>query len=147
MLTSVDRFRHGRQLWELAAQAISAFQISEFQIFCLLNLIVYQVKAAMNERIYVLNGQKKTTNHILHLLLCIPTGGLWLVFWFLVAMQNSRHNRRIDNKISRILKHKEDGKSDVEAYQAIRNEDQYKNKVLLIIIIVIVLIVYLNSRH
>ncbi|MBD8091695.1 hypothetical protein IFT48_17010 [Pseudomonas fluorescens] len=38
MLTSVDRFRHGRQLWELAAKAISAFQISEFQIFCLLNL-------------------------------------------------------------------------------------------------------------
>ncbi|MGY1893689.1 hypothetical protein, partial [Pseudomonas sp. SDT291_1_S447] len=30
--------RHGRQLWELAAKAISAFQISEFQIFWLLNL-------------------------------------------------------------------------------------------------------------
>lgn len=101
----------------------------------------------MNERIYVLNSQKKTTNHILHLLLCIPTAGVWLVFWFLVAMQNSRHNRRIDKKIARILEHKESGKSDVEAYQAIRNEDQYKNKVLLVIIIVIVLIVYLNARH
>lgn len=147
MLMSVDRFRHGRQLWRLAAKPISAFQISEFQIFCVLRPIVKQVKAVMNERIYVLNGQKKTTNHILHLLLCIPTAGVWLVFWFLVAMQNSRHNRRIDNKISRILEHKEDGKSDVEAYQAIRNEDQYKNKVFLIIIIVIVFIVYLNSRH
>lgn len=35
---SVDRFRHGRQLWRLAAQPISAFQISEFQIFCPLDL-------------------------------------------------------------------------------------------------------------
>lgn len=101
----------------------------------------------MNERIYVLNGQKKTTNHILHLLLCIPTAGLWLVFWFLVTMQNSRHNKRIDKKIARILEHKESGKSDVEAYQVIRNEDHYKSKVLLIIIIVIFLIIYLNSRH
>ena len=62
-------------------------------------------------------------------------------------MQNNRHNKSIDKKIIRILEHKETGKSDVEAYQAIRNEDQYRNKVLLIIIIVIVVIVYLNSRH
>jgi len=100
----------------------------------------------MNEKIYVLNGQKKTTNHILHLLLCLPTAGFWLIIWFLVAMQNRMHNRTIDNKICRILEHKEDGKSDVEAYQAIRNEDRHKNKVLLIIIILIVIIVYLNSR-
>jgi len=62
-------------------------------------------------------------------------------------MQNNRHNKSIDKKISRILEHKESGKSDVEAYQAIRNEDQYKNKVLLVIIIVIVFIIYLSSRH
>jgi hypothetical protein len=35
---SVDRFRHGRQLWRLAVQPISAFQISEFQIFYPLDL-------------------------------------------------------------------------------------------------------------
>ena len=101
----------------------------------------------MNERIYVLNSQKKTTRHVLHLLMCVPTDGCWVIIWFLVTMQNNRHNKSIDKKISRILEHKESGKSDVEAYQAIRNEDQYKNKVLLVIIIVIVFIIYLSSRH
>ncbi|WP_448125615.1 hypothetical protein [Pseudomonas veronii] len=144
---SVDRFGHGGQLWKVAAQPISAFQISEFQIFCLLRPIVKQVKAVMNERIYVLNSQKKTTSHVLHLLMCVPTAGCWIIIWFLVTMQNNRHNKSVDKKIIRILEHKETGKSDVEAYQAIRNEDQYKNKVLLIIIIVTLFIVYLNSRH
>jgi hypothetical protein len=35
----------------------------------------------MNEQIFVLASQKKTTNHILHLLLCIPTFGLWFIVW------------------------------------------------------------------
>lgn len=101
----------------------------------------------MNERIYVLNSQKKSTSHILHLLLCIPTGGLWLIIWFLVAMQNSKHNKYIDKKIGRLLEHKESGKSDVEAYQATRSEEHYKNRVMLVIIFVIVLVIYFNSRR
>jgi hypothetical protein len=34
----------------------------------------------MNDQLHYLTSQKKT-NHILHLLLCIPTCGLWLFVW------------------------------------------------------------------
>jgi hypothetical protein len=45
-------------------------------------------------------SQKKQTNHILHLLLSIVTGGLWLIVWLLVALGNRRHNREIDERIN-----------------------------------------------
>ncbi len=47
-------------------------------------------------QVAVLLSQKKQTNHILHLLLSIVTGGLWLIVWFVVADGNRRHNRQID---------------------------------------------------
>jgi hypothetical protein len=50
-------------------------------------------------RAAVLLSQKKQTNHVLHLLLSIVTGGLWLIVWLLVADSNRRHNRRIDERI------------------------------------------------
>lgn len=52
----------------------------------------------MNEKLFVLASQKKTTNHVLHLLLCIPTFGLWLIVWLLVAGSNSKHNARIQKE-------------------------------------------------
>ena len=32
---------------------------------------------------------KHRTNHILHIILCILTGGFWIPIWFLVAVCNS----------------------------------------------------------
>jgi hypothetical protein len=44
-------------------------------------------------------SRKKHTNHILHLLLSIFTGGLWLIVWLIVANGNKRHNQQIDEQI------------------------------------------------
>lgn len=42
-------------------------------------------------------GQK--VNHILHLLLCIPTVGLWIVVWILVWISSSLEISRLERKI------------------------------------------------
>lgn len=57
----------------------------------------------MNEKIFVLINQKRTTNHILHLLLCIPTFGFWLLIWSVVAISNSSHNDKVQREIDRLL--------------------------------------------
>ena len=41
------------------------------------------------------------TNHVLHLLLCIPTVGFWIPVWFLVAMSHRIERWKIDRKLSR----------------------------------------------
>lgn len=81
----------------------------------------------MNEKLFVLAGQKKTTNHVLHLLLCIPTAGLWLIVWLLVASSNSKHNARIQNQMSHVLDYKMQGLSDVETYRRV-GADEAANK-------------------
>jgi hypothetical protein len=48
----------------------------------------------------VLLSQRKKTNHVLHLLLTLVTGGLWLIVWLLVDNSNRRHNRQLDEKIN-----------------------------------------------
>jgi hypothetical protein len=60
----------------------------------------------MNDRLYYLTSQKKNTNHILHLLLCIPTCGIWLLVWGITMRSNDRHNRKIDWQISQIMESK-----------------------------------------
>ncbi len=47
----------------------------------------------------VLLSQKKKTNHLLHLLLSIITGGLWLIVWWAIADSNTNKNRKIDEII------------------------------------------------
>lgn len=77
----------------------------------------------MNEKLFVLASQKKTTNHILHLLLCIPTFGLWIIVWLLVAGSNSKHNARIQKQMSHVLDYKVQGLSDVETYQRVAADE------------------------
>ena len=50
-------------------------------------------------QVALLLSQKKQTNHILHLLLSVVTGGVWLIVWFFVADSNRRHNRQVDAQI------------------------------------------------
>ena len=57
----------------------------------------------MNDQLYYLTSQKKKTNHILHLLLCIPTCGLWLFIWGITMRSNDWHNRKLDRQIRQIL--------------------------------------------
>jgi ABC-type polysaccharide transport system permease subunit len=47
-----------------------------------------------------LNNHK--TNHILHLLLCIPTAGLWSVIWVLVGVSNAIERGKINRKLGRM---------------------------------------------
>jgi hypothetical protein len=60
----------------------------------------------MNDKLYYLTSQKKNTNHILHLLLCIPTCGFWLLVWGITMRSNDRHNRKIDWQISQLMESK-----------------------------------------
>ena len=51
----------------------------------------------------VLLEQKPKTSHILHLLLSVVTGGIWLPIWLVVAMVNQQKCANIDRKIKRGL--------------------------------------------
>ena len=42
------------------------------------------------------------TAHILHLLLCIPTAGLWVFVWMICALSNSIERGKIDRKLARL---------------------------------------------
>jgi len=43
------------------------------------------------------------TNHILHLLLSIFTGGLWLIVWLFVGMNNAQRRDEAQQEISSLL--------------------------------------------
>lgn len=57
----------------------------------------------MKEEIFVLNSKKKNTNHVLHLILSIVTGGLWLLVWLAVAINNNSYNSKIDSEIGLLM--------------------------------------------
>ncbi|MCP1474819.1 hypothetical protein ABIA54_001091 [Pseudomonas sp. EB276 TE3739] len=60
----------------------------------------------MNEKLFVLTTQKKKTNHILHIIMTVLTGGLWLLVWGITMRSNDAHNRKIDWQISQIMESK-----------------------------------------
>lgn len=47
-------------------------------------------------------SKRKKTSHILHLLLSILTGGLWIFIWIICALSNSIENRKIDRAIEKL---------------------------------------------
>lgn len=49
----------------------------------------------------LLLSQQRKTNHVLHLLLTIITGGLWIIVWILVSISNASHNSSIERSIRR----------------------------------------------
>lgn len=99
----------------------------------------------MNEQIFVLNSQKKTTNHILHLILTVLTGGLWTIVWIIVASKNSSHNKAIQGEMMRVLSYKAQGMNDVEAYkQGIEDRSrEIKNKRNAVLVIAGAVLVYI----
>lgn len=58
----------------------------------------------MQSTIIRLEMSKKKTNHILHLILSLLTGGLWIAIWLLVGISNSLENSRLDRKIRKAEK-------------------------------------------
>ena len=54
-----------------------------------------------DQEVAAMLSNKKSTSHLLHLILCIPTVGLWLLIWLLVAASNGSENAKIDRKIKK----------------------------------------------
>lgn len=103
----------------------------------------------MNEKLFFLASKKRSTNHILHLILTLLTFGVWVIVWLIVASNNSSYNSRLDAEMGRIISYKEKGLSDVQAYQQIRvdktKESQNRAKTVMVVFGVIVLFVILTS--
>ena len=102
----------------------------------------------MNEKIFVLASQKKTTSHVMHLLLTIVTCGLWLLVWGVVSRSNTQHNKRLDKEMNHILRYKEQGLSDVDTYRQIKqdkaNADVIQGRVIFVVLVVVFLYFYLR---
>lgn len=81
----------------------------------------------MNDQLYYLTSQKRTTNHILHLLMCIPTCGLWVFVWGMTMRSNDWHNRKIDKQIKQILRTNSKG-SESSSRKATWVENGHKSK-------------------
>lgn len=47
-------------------------------------------------------SKKKSTSHVLHLILSIVTAGFWIPVWVIVALSNSIENARIDRKVGKL---------------------------------------------
>ena len=47
-------------------------------------------------------SKKKSTSHVLHLILSLITVGLWLPVWIIVALSNSIENARIDREVGKL---------------------------------------------
>ena len=48
-------------------------------------------------------SKKKKTMHILHLLLSLFTGGLWVLPWIIISISNSNENHKIDKRIDALM--------------------------------------------
>jgi len=102
----------------------------------------------MNEQLFVLSTQKKKTNHILHLILTVLTGGLWLFVWGITMRSNDSHNKKLDKQINQIVHYKTQGLSDLDTYQQIKEDkldsDVYQGRVIFVVLVVVFLYLYLR---
>ncbi|MHB2246694.1 hypothetical protein ACX64O_07430 [Pseudomonas fitomaticsae] len=104
--------------------------------------------APMNEKLFVLTTQKKKTNHILHVIMTVLTGGLWLIVWLVVASSNQGHNKKLDKQINQIMHYKAQGLNDTDTYKQIKsdqlNSDVLQGRVMFVILVVVFLYFYLR---
>jgi len=102
----------------------------------------------MNEKLFVLTSQKKSTNHILHLIMTVLTCGFWLLVWGITMRSNDAHNRKLDRQINQIMHYKTQGLSDTDTYQQIKNDqlnsDVLQGRVIFVILVVVFLYFYLR---
>jgi hypothetical protein len=102
----------------------------------------------MNEKLFVLTSQKKNTNHILHVIMTVLTGGLWLIVWGITMRSNDSHNEKLDRQINQIMRYKSQGLSDTDTYKQIKvdkaNSDVNQGRVIFVALIVVFLYFYLR---
>lgn len=72
-------------------------------------------------------------NHVLHLLLCLPTAGIWVIFWIIIAIsaksERKNHARRLEDFYQmkgRILKKREEKKvsEQIDKFQDMDNTEK-----------------------
>ena len=102
----------------------------------------------MNEKLFVLTTQKKKTNHILHIIMTVLTGGLWLIVWGITMRSNDAQNKKLDKQINQIVHYTTQGLSDTDTYKQIQNDqlnsDVFQGRVIFVILVVIFLYFYLR---
>ncbi len=102
----------------------------------------------MNEKLYVLTTQKKKTSHVLHVIMTVLTGGLWLIVWGLTMRSNDAHNKKLDKQINQIMLYKTQGLSDTDTYKQIKNDELnsevFQGRVIFVILVVVFLYFYLR---
>ncbi|WP_159813720.1 hypothetical protein [Pseudomonas sp. 18058] len=102
----------------------------------------------MNEKLFVLTSQKRSTNHILHVILTVLTGGLWLIVWGITMRNNDAHNKRIDKQINQIMLYKTQGFSDADTYKQVKKDeldyDVLQGRVIFVVLLVVFLYFYLR---
>lgn len=103
----------------------------------------------MNEKLFVLETQKKKTNHILHFLITIFTIGGWFIVWMIIHSINSSHNKKIEKEMNHIVHYKTQGMSDTETHQRIKldklDEDARKKMFMFGLIVLIAGLWWWNS--
>ncbi len=102
----------------------------------------------MNEKLFVLTSQKKNTSHILHVIMTVLTGGLWLIVWGITMRSNDSHNKQLDMQINQIMHYKSRGLSDTDTYKQIKNDqlnsDVLQGRVIFVVLVVLFLYFYLR---
>lgn len=102
----------------------------------------------MNEKLFVLTSQKKKSNHILHVIMTVLTGGLWLIVWGITMRSNDSHNKNLDKQINQIMHYKSQGLSDTDTYKQIKvdkaNSDVIQGRVIFVVLVVVFLYFYLR---
>lgn len=102
----------------------------------------------MNEKLFVLTSQKKNTNHILHVIMTVLTGGLWLIVWGITMRSNDSHNKKLDQQINQIMHYKSQGLSDTDTYKQIKadkaNSDVIQGRVIFVVLVVVFFYFYLR---
>lgn len=102
----------------------------------------------VNEKLFVLTSRKKKTNHILHLILTVLTGGLWLIVWGITMRSNDGQNKKIDREIDQIMNYKSQGLSDAATHQQMKtdklNADVLQGRVIFVLLVVVFLYFYLR---
>jgi hypothetical protein len=102
----------------------------------------------MNEQLFVLTTQKKKTNHVLHLLLCVPTLGLWAIVWIIIASINHSKNVQVDYKINTLMHYKSQGMDDSESNQRLKSDTSSNNltKIRIVFVIIAAVFIYVALR-
>ena len=102
----------------------------------------------MNEKLFVLTTQKMKTNHILHVIMTVLTGGLWLLVWGIAMRSNDAHNKKLDKQINQIVHYKTQGLSDTDTYKQIKNDqlnsDVFQGRAIFVILVIVSLYFYLR---